>query len=327
MGIAVEWAGIAYNVLIRGNASMSERLRRYAPAIAVILCAIAAVAGLRPQAVPAALALLSQWPPGEEQFPEKLKALRPEVNTPKDAPEFYFTRLVYTENGWRGRRTMPKPSPYTCPEFGGSNFFPRQGWGWATDYPGGDCKFMGGVHRLTGVRVHPNPNVIAIMDPGLFKYPYVYAVEVGGMYLRDEEAARLRDYLLRGGFLHVDDFWGGYQKENFEQQMKKVFPDRRMEPVPLSHAVFHTFYDLDAVMQVPNRGNACYGERTWEQPDDTEPVIYGIADDTGRLMVMVTYNSDLGDAWEYMDWPCYPEKYSGYAYRVGIDFMIYSMTH
>ena len=306
---------------------MSERLRRYAPAIAVILCAIAAVAGLRPQAVPAALALLSQWPPGEEQFPEKLKALRPEVNTPKDAPEFYFTRLVYTENGWRGRRTMPKPSPYTCPEFGGSSFFPRQGWGWATDYPGGDCKFMGGVHRLTGVRVHPNPNVIAIMDPDLFKYPYVYAVEVGGMYLSDEEAARLRDYLLRGGFLHVDDFWGGYQKENFEQQIKKIFPDRRMEPVPLSHAIFHTFYDLDAVMQVPNRGNACYGGRTWEQPDDTEPVIYGIADDAGRLMVMVTYNADLGDAWEYMDLPCYPEKFSGAAYRMAMNFMIYALTH
>jgi len=274
-----------------------------------------------------ALGLVPQWPPDDEPIPKELQAFKRPVITPTDAPEFYFTRLVYRENGWRRRPTMPQQGQFTCPEFGGGNFFPRQGWGWATDYPGGDCKFMGAVHRLTGVRVHPDPNVVAIMDPGLLQYPYVYAVEVGGMYLSDEEAARLRDYLLRGGFLHVDDFWGGFQKSNFEEQIRKVFPDRRMEPVPLTHAIFHTFYDLDGVIQVPNRGNACWGGRTWEQPDDTEPAIYGISDDAGRLMVMVTYNSDLGDAWEYMDLPCYPEKYSGYAYRVGINFMVYAMSH
>ena len=247
---------------------------------------------------------------------------------PESAPEFYFTRLVFSENGWRNRRTMPMPSEqFTCPEFGGGNFFPRQGWGWATDYPGADCKFMGGVHRLTGMRVHANPNVIDIMDPKLFDFPYVYAVEVGGLVLSEEETARLRDYLLRGGFLHVDDFWGRWQLENFEEEMKKVFPDRAIKDLPMTHAAFHTFFDIDAVMQVPNRTNGCYGERTWEQPDDTEPRILGIADDSGRLMVAVTYNSDLGDAWEYMDLPCYPEIFSGYAYRIGINFMIYAMTH
>src|SRR5688572_1538128 len=118
-----------------------------------------------------------------------------------DPPEFYFTRLVYTENSGRGGgrfgdfgefggRTMPRPGvEYMCPEFGGGNFFPRQGSGWGTDYPGADCKFMGGINRLTGMRVHPNPNVVGIMDEDLFKFPYVYAVEVGGMYLSDPEAA------------------------------------------------------------------------------------------------------------------------------------------
>jgi hypothetical protein len=242
-------------------------------------------------------------------------------------PEFYFTRLVYTENGWRGRRTMPIPPRFTCPEFGGGNFFPRQGWGWATDYPGADCKFMGAVHRLTGVRVHPDPNVISILDPRLFDFPYVYAVEVGGMLLSDEEAARLREYLLRGGYLHVDDFWGRWQKANFEAQMQKVFPDRTLEVLPVSHPVFHSFHDLETVMQIPNVGNGCYGGQTWQEPDDIEPRIYGMFDDKGRLMVLVTYNSDLGDAWEYMDLPCYPEKFSGYAYRAGINFMIYAMSH
>ena len=251
-----------------------------------------------------------------------------------DPPEFYFTRLVYTQNsaargrGFGSGYTMPKPEEqFVCPEFGGRTFFPPQGWGWATDYPGADCKFMGGIHRLTGMRVDPNPNVIGIMDHDLFKFPYVYAVEVGQMYLSDEEAARLREYLLRGGFLHVDDFWGLRQKAIFEAQIRKVFPDRPIEVLPLTHAIFHTFFDIDTVMQIPGQGNGCYGGPTWEQPDDIEPRIYGIKDDDGRVMVAITYNSDLGDAWEYMDLPCYPEKYSGQAYRIGLNFMIYAMTH
>jgi Domain of unknown function (DUF4159) len=254
---------------------------------------------------------------------------------PEQPPEFYFTRLVYTQNaaarsgfGFRSAYTMPKPEvQYTCPEFGGRRFFPPQGWGWATDYPGADCKFMGGIHRLTGMRVDPNPNVIAILDEDLFKFPYVYAVEVGQMYLSDAEAARLREYLLRGGFLHVDDFWGLRQKAIFEAQIRKVFPDRPIEVLPLTDPIFHTFFDIDTVMQIPGQGDGCYGGQTWQQPDDTEPRIYGIKDDDGRIMVVITYNSDLGDAWEYMDLRCYPEKYSGQAYRLGLNFMIYAMTH
>src|SRR5262245_9551581 len=251
-----------------------------------------------------------------------------ELNT-----EFYFTRLRYRENGMRGRGflgmggTMAKPAPVRCPEFGGGNFFPVQGWGWGTDYPGGDCKFMGGIHRLTGLPVYPHPNVVDIMEPDLFKYPYLYIVEPGGLYFAPEEAVRLREYFARGGFLHVDDFWGGWQKANFEREIRKVFPDRAMEVLPLSHEIFHTFFDITELIQIPNRGNGCQGPPYWEQPDDKEPRIYGISDDHGRVQVVVTYNSDLGDAWEYMDLGCYPQKLTGQAYRLGLNFMIYAMTH
>jgi hypothetical protein len=236
-----------------------------------------------------------------------------------DSPEFYFTRLIYTEGDRGFRRAWPRfDAEYTCPEFGGGNFFPRQGSGWATDYPGADCKFMGGIARLSNIRVHPNPNAVAIMDEKLFEFPYLYAVEVGrGMYLSPEEASRLREHLLRGGFLHIDDFWGRREFMNFEAQIRKVFPDE----------VFHTFFDVSEVMQIPGQRNGCYGGPTWESRDDIAPRIYGISDDNGRLMVVVTYNSDLGDAWEYMDLACYPEKYSGMAYRLGLNFMIYAMTH
>jgi hypothetical protein len=250
------------------------------------------------------------------------------------APNFYFTRLVYTQNPFGGRRgrgggTMAPPAiQFTCPEFGGGNFFPVQGWGWATDYPGGDCKFMGAIHRLTGISVHTDPNVMEILDKDLYKFPFVYAVEVGQMLLDDDDAARLREYLLRGGFMHVDDFWGPAEFANFEDQIFKVFPDRKLERLSLTHPVFHTFFDIGEVMQIPNRGNGCANDgRTWEDDRDRNPVVYGISDDDDRLMVLVTYNSDLGDAWEYMDLPCYPVKFSGQAYRMGLNFMIYAMTH
>src|SRR5215470_12537803 len=148
------------------------------------------------------------------------------ADSPMDAPEFYFTRLVYRQNpiphGYFRPFTMPNPGPYRCPEFGGRNFFPPQGWGWATDTPGADCKLMGVIHRLTGQHVYPNPNYMEIMDKNLFKFPYAYIVEPGQMFLSDEEAARLREYLLRGGFLHLDDFWGLGQKANLVEQLRKV---------------------------------------------------------------------------------------------------------
>ena len=186
---------------------------------------------------------------------------------------------------------------------------------------------MGGIHRLTGMRVAPNPNVIGVQDPDLFKYPFLYAVEVGGMYFTDQDAARIREYLLRGGFFYVDDFWGIRERENFEAQMRKVFPDRKMEILPATHEIFHTFFDIEKVILVPGQGAGCYGGPGWEVSDERDPRIYGMFDDRGRVMVVATYNSDYGDAWEYMDLKCYPEKFAGEAYRVGLNFMIYAMTH
>jgi hypothetical protein len=253
------------------------------------------------------------------------------ADSPSDAPEYYFTRLIYRQNpiphGYFSPYTMRNPGPYRCPEFGGKNFFPPQGWGWATDSPGADCKLMGAIHRLTGQNVYPNPNYIEIMDPNLFTFPASYIVEPGQMYFTRQEAERLREYLLRGGFLHLDDFWGLDQKENLETELKKVFPEYSLQPLSLKDEIFHTFFDIDQIIQTPNEGQGCRGGRTWEQPDDTEPRIYGIRDDKGRIMVVVSYNTDLGDAWEFMDRDCYPIKYSGYAIRVALNFMIYAMSH
>jgi hypothetical protein len=235
---------------------------------------------------------------------------------PGEKPEFYFTRLQYSAGGPAARSFRA----------------------WYTDSPAADHKFMWGIRRMTNARVYEPPDLrdvqsVKIMDPDLFKYPYIYAVEPGQMELSAEEAARLREYLLRGGFWHCDDFWGLEQFDQLERQLRKIFPDRTIVDLPLTHEVFHTFFDIDRVLQVPN---VRFGEeytrsggtsRTWEQASDTEPRVMGISDDKGRLMVLITYNSDLGDAWEWMDDPEYPALFTGYAYRLGMNSIVYAMTH
>ena len=239
---------------------------------------------------------------------------------PGDPPEFYFTRLMYGDIYGGGR---------------GLANFRGFGWGgsWLTDAWDADYKYMWGIRRMTNVKLHMDPHPLGIMDAELFKYPYIYAVEVGHMELSSEEAARLREYLLRGGFWHCDDFWGVREWAQFAAQMKKVFPDRPIEELPLTHEIFHTFFDIDRVLQVPNVSlgvsytRSSGQTRTWQDPSDTKPRVLGISDDTGRLMVLITYNSDLGDAWEWMDHPQYPALFTGYAYRLGMNSIIYAMTH
>jgi len=224
-----------------------------------------------------------------------------------DTPEFYFTRLVYPSGGGFGR-----------------------GRNWATDYPEADYKFMWGVERMTNITVYPNENAVEVLDPKLFEFPYLYIVEPGrggGMNLNPQQVKQVREYLDRGGFLHIDDFWGLEEFSNFQREMRKLFPDRPLEELSLNHEIFHSFFDVDKVVQIPGIRSACNGGPTWENPSDTKPRVFGISDENKRLMVMVTYNSDLGDAWEHMDNPCYPALYSGQAYRMGINFIVYAMSH
>lgn len=253
-------------------------------------------------------------------------------------PEFYFTRLAYSDVRGRGpvgtetsnrlfRDLADGPNGFRS-LFGG-----RGSGAWMTDAWDADYKYMWGIQRMTNVRLYMQPHPLPTLSSELFEFPYIYAVEVGQMELSDEAAKRLREYLLRGGFLHCDDFWGLRQFAQFRRQINKIFPDRQLEELPLTHEIFHTFFDINKVIQVPNVRNGenwkLSGGRapTWEQPDDTEPRVFGIHDDAGRLMVVVTYNSDLGDAWEWMDDPDYPAEFTGYAYRFGMNSIIYAMTH
>jgi hypothetical protein len=231
------------------------------------------------------------------------------VPPPPDAneeTEYYFARLAYQSGG--GRR--------------------YRGWGggsWTTDSPKAERQFLQGVRRLTNIHARSMEKYIRPLDSDLFDYPWIYAVEVGYWYLSNEEAARMREYLLRGGFLMVDDFHGADQWDGFFDSIQRVFPDRPILDIDDTDAVFHTLYDIDKRVQVPGIQYLRSGI-TWER-DGVTPYWRGIYDDKGRLMVVINFNMDLGDAWEWADLPEYPEQWTALAYRFGINYIIYSMTH
>jgi hypothetical protein len=218
--------------------------------------------------------------------------------------EFHFARLVY--QGASGS---------------------RRGWGggaWSTDYPDAEFHLMQGISRLTrvdGAETDWNGNggrLIQLTDDSVFDYPWLYAVEVGRWFLPDEEAEKLREYLDRGGFLMVDDFWDEYEWAVFVESMNKVFPDRPIIELPETHELLHVLYDLDQRTQIPGRN----GIRR-----NTVPHWRGIFDDDDRLMVAINFNMDMGDAWEHADDPWYPEPMTTLAYRFAVNYLIYTMTH
>lgn len=203
-------------------------------------------------------------------------------------------------------------------------------WGyykaWYTDWPKADRQFILGIQRLTNIETADREKTIPFTDSEIFRYPFVYSVEVGHWNLSEHEVSSLREYLQRGGFLFCDDFWGSREWENFEYHMRRVLPDCRIEDLPPDHPVFHCYYDIPAVIQVPNVGNALYQSYTFEE-DGIVPHCRGISDAGGRLMVLINWNTDLGDAWEWADLPGFPAKYSTYAYELGINAIIYAMSH
>jgi hypothetical protein len=218
-------------------------------------------------------------------------------------PEFQFVRLAYTATGLQfGRRDR-----------------------WLTDWPDAERYLISGVKRLTRIAAADDGIYLSVMDERLFDYPWLYAVEVGGWSLNDMEAARLRDYLLRGGFLMVDDFHGSLEWAGFVETMRRVFPDRTIVDVPTEDPIFHVAYDLNERTQIPGI-QFVYSGVPYER-DGFEPQWRGIYDDEGRLMVMINFNMDLGDAWEHADVPEYALQYTTRAYQYAINYILYAMTH
>ena len=197
--------------------------------------------------------------------------------------------------------------------------------GWTTDYPGGDRNLIEGVRRLTRIDVRSVEQAVELDgSDDIFNWPFLYAVEVGRWEFDDQEAAQLRDYLLRGGFLMVDDFHGSVEWQIFTEGMEKVFPDRNIEDLPASEPIFHMLGDVDLSIQVP--GLASLGRGGYER-DGITPRWRGIRDDQGRVIVAICHNMDLGDAWEHSDAPWYPAEFASTAHKVLVNYATYNLTH
>lgn len=222
--------------------------------------------------------------------------------------EFNFTRGIYTDDFGIGD------------ENGGS---------WSIDYPEADKHFAHLLSRLSSVDSSPDENAVRLTDPDLLHLPFIYALEVGAMQLDEAEVESLRDYLLAGGFLFIDDFWGSWAWENLVDQMQRVFPDRAITDIPSSHTIFNLVFDIAEIQQVPNYRNGIEYERTGitHEDDGRRPHVRGIVDDAGRIMVLINWNTDLGDAWEWADHPDYPFHFTNYAAKLGVNIVVYAMTH
>jgi hypothetical protein len=222
------------------------------------------------------------------------------TSTPRQPGEFHFARVIYTDSGMR-------------PHFGG-------GW-WQQDWPRAENHFMQSVRKLTRVNVG-DPVVVRLTDDAIFDLPWIYATQVGYWELGAEEIAALREYLLRGGFLVADDFWGEDERAVFEQTMMRVFPDRPIVEIGGDDSVLHVVYEINEFTQIPGLRHL-WGDLS-RLP---KPRWRGIYDEHGRLMVAMSYNQDVGDSWEEADNPDYPEPMTALGYRFGINYIVYSMTH
>jgi hypothetical protein len=223
---------------------------------------------------------------------------QPLVGEPK---EWTFARLAYDGTG-RGRG------------------------GWATDYPRAEYHFSQAVERLTRIDVHPDGHVISPDSDDLFDYPWLYAVEVGSWTFSDSQATRMREYLLRGGFLMVDDFHGEYEWQVFVEGMRTIFPGLPVENVPADDAVYALAYEINERLQVPGPGYMGSG-MLYERSDGVTPHWRGIRDGDGRWMVLISHNIDYGEGWEQADNPRYPQPFTRQAYEVAVNYLIYGMTH
>ncbi len=274
-----------------------------------------------------AAAFGQRWWGGRGEMPDDRAGVPDWENDPRFLEDvFTFVRVEY-DSDWGGG-------------FGGGGFGGgrrrgfRGGGGWLTDFPDSDLNFSYRLQQLTSMKVNPDPISMRVTDPKLADYPFLYLIEPGALRFSDEEVIAMRLYLLNGGFLMVDDFWGDEQWENFRGQMKRVFPDLDPVELPIEHEIFWCVYRLREKPQVPSI-------HTWERSGRTltyepyhggnsEEVHYrALFDEKGRMMVIMCHNTDLGDGWEREgEDPSYFHEFSEKkSYPMGINIVTYAMTH
>ncbi|HVW07288.1 MAG TPA: DUF4159 domain-containing protein [Bryobacteraceae bacterium] len=238
----------------------------------------------------------------------------------REQTEFVFARLMYPSHPYG---LFSRSRGY--PEIADRDW--RQGGvSWTQDYPRADRHFALVMRRLTRLHTRSAEQPVNPDDDyDIYNWPFLAAGEMGDWKLSGEQISKVREYLLRGGFLMLDDFWGPQEWARFMETMREIFPDRDVVDIDNSDPIFHIVYNLDDRYQILGQWALRGGMA--ERWVGTTPKWRGIYDDHHRLMVAITFNSDVGDSWEYADDQYYPEKYSALGIRWGVNDVIYSMTH
>jgi hypothetical protein len=240
-----------------------------------------------------------------------------DFNFPKLA-DFHFVRMEYVD----------------LPQFRrGFGFVSRggraNGW-WAQDWPDADNHFTAGIQRLTKIDIG-EPVHLPVTDDRIFDYPWIYVTQAANWDLTKAETDRLHDYLMRGGFLVTDDFWGPDEWEYFAEVMNRVMPNHTISDILETDSVMHVLYSIEAKDRtyIPGSRHLYVGPGGQVQiaQQASSPAWRAIYDDKQRMMVAINFNTDVGDAWEFADVPYYPAAMTTLAYRYGINYIIYAMTH
>ncbi|MEO8597848.1 MAG: DUF4159 domain-containing protein [Candidatus Solibacter sp.] len=249
-----------------------------------------------------------EYPPMEGG--DSVAALPPDYQSPA---ELVLGRLMYPSGGGRGR--------------GGGGNWVNGGSNWTVDYPRGDRTFAVAIRRLSRIDVRSVEQPVNPDDgDDIYYWPYLHVGMPTSWNLTDAQAAKIREYLLRGGFMLCDSFFGTQEWAGFEAGMKRIFPDRQIEDLPEQDPIFHTAYDVTERYQVGNFRSMQRNGNTY-RADGDKPYWRGIRDDKGRVVVAITFNNDLGDSWQLADNPQYPQKFSYLGIRLGLNFVVYTMTH
>lgn len=223
--------------------------------------------------------------------------------------ELHIARLIYQHHAY-------------------SSWGPGRPW-WSIDWPEAEEHFTEGVTRYTNIQIAPDSRHITSTDDAIFDYPWLFVQQVGRWSLSTNEKNQLREYLNRGGFMVVDDFHGPAQWEIFLEVIRDIVGPRDIVDITPSDQLMNVLYTLDKTTQIPGRRHvhaSASGSSVVNMPY-TPSHFRGIYDDDGRLMVVINFNMDMGDAWEHADDPVYPIPMTATAYRFGINYVIYAMTH
>ena len=242
-------------------------------------------------------------------------AAAPQQERPKKPfHQLYFTRAIYP---------LYSPVNYRSRNFGNRGRCGNHRW--CTDWPEADEHFSTVINRSLDVDVYIGENAMDLDDPELRRFPFLYIVEPGYMTLTEAQREGLRSYVLQGGFVMLDDFWGTYQYNNFAHEMGLAFPEYPIVELPLDHPLFSTVYEIDEIIRVPNyyRFDDAY---TYEEDGDT-PWVHAIFDEKGRLLVVANAHTDIGDGMEHADDPYYPTEFSTYAFFMVMNTIVFAMAN